>query len=510
VESADSPRETLRQYGRLLRRSWWLIAVPAILVPLAAVLVSLTQTPLYRATTPVLLTRQNVPPTGDQILFPDRFIQGQAKFARSPQIMETAAEAADVDRTGAQLASNSEVVPSRVADILLFAVTDGDRKVARRLARAYAVHYTLHRRAFDRAQVEAALEQVDAQIAGLRDARQIGTGTYRTLLEQRRALRTSLATRTSDAFVIEDDELTRVRPQVVRDAAFALVLGLGLGLAMALVRQSLDRRIRSSREVAALLGLPVLGRIPARREPRRRRARGPATPPEPAGEQADALRLLRTNLDTLLRSRGLSSILVTAATAAAAAPALEAQIARSFGRSGRSVLLADVDVYRTDPEASEDSRQLGVTDVVAGGVALADVIVQPEWASAQTDPLLDAPVQVVPRGTAREAGGDLYASPRLARVLASLCETADVVIVNGPSAERAADVIALAATVESVLVVASLEDMRRDRVTELRRVLEAVSAVPLGVVITAAELDEDPAPVAYQSEATARASSAAR
>ena len=508
MESADSPRETLRQYGRLLRRSWWLIAVPAILVPLAAVLVSLTQTPLYRATTPVLLTRQNVPPTGDQILFPDRFIQGQAAFARSPQIMETAAEAADVDRTGAQLASNSEVVPSRVADILLFAVTDGDREVARRLARAYAVHYALHRRAFDRAQVEAALERVDAQVAELSDARQTGTRTYRTLLEQRRTLRASLATRTSDAFVVEDDELTRVRPQAARDAAFGLVLGLGLGLAWALVRQTLDRRIRSSREVAALLGLPVLGRIPARHERRRGPARGLATPAEPAGEQADALRLLRTNLDTVLRSRGLSSILVTAATADAAAPALEAQIARGLGRSGRSVLLVNADVYRAVPGAPEDSRQLGLTDVVAGRAALADVIVQPQWASAASDPLLDAPVRALPRGTA-SAGGDLYASARLKNVLASLGESADVVIVNGPSAARAADVIALAADLDSVLVVASLQELRRDQVTELRRVVEAVSAVPLGVVITAAELDEDPAPVAYQSAAT-RARSAAR
>ena len=59
-------------------------------------------------------------------------------------------------------------------------------------------------------------------------------------------------------------------PQKAKVLALALALGLMVGVGLALLRQTIDQRLRSVDEVSALLGMPVLGVVPAmsRREDR--------------------------------------------------------------------------------------------------------------------------------------------------------------------------------------------------------------------------------------------------
>ena len=56
-----------------------------------------------------------------------------------------------------------------------------------------------------------------------------------------------------------------MRRKPVRNTAIGLLLGLVLGIALAFVRDLFDRRVRSADEAAALVGLPLLARLPGRR-----------------------------------------------------------------------------------------------------------------------------------------------------------------------------------------------------------------------------------------------------
>ena len=84
-----------------------------------------------------------------------------------------------------------------------------------------------------------------------------------------------------------------------------LLLGLGAGLGLAFLLNYLDDSLRSAREVEAAVGLPVLGEIPARPEPRpgrRRRARRAGA----YGLTTAGLTTLLFDLDgTLIDSMGL-------------------------------------------------------------------------------------------------------------------------------------------------------------------------------------------------------------
>ena len=89
---------TLRDYLHVARRRKWIIVQAAVLVPLAAVLFSLQQTPVYQASADVLLSRQNLANTLNGLQDPtlstqaDRIAQTQADIARSPEVAKRQSE----------------------------------------------------------------------------------------------------------------------------------------------------------------------------------------------------------------------------------------------------------------------------------------------------------------------------------------------------------------------------------------------------------------------------------
>ena len=57
-------------------------------------------------------------------------------------------------------------------------------------------------------------------------------------------------------------EAAQIAPTPVRNAALALVLGVLAGVAVALLKNALDRTIRTEEEIERALGLPLLARLP--------------------------------------------------------------------------------------------------------------------------------------------------------------------------------------------------------------------------------------------------------
>ena len=53
-----------------------------------------------------------------------------------------------------------------------------------------------------------------------------------------------------------------ISPQPMKSAALGLGLGILIGIAVAYASARLDTRVRTSSEVAEIVGLPAIGRIP--------------------------------------------------------------------------------------------------------------------------------------------------------------------------------------------------------------------------------------------------------
>jgi chain length determinant protein EpsF len=142
----------------------------------------------------------------------------------------------------------------------------------RRLTSTAGVTNTINRQR--EAEIRAALEAQRNRVNRLRSAREEGLVLVREVEAAQRAYdatltrlsQTALETRSThgSAHVLSEAQEPSLpsSPNLVRNALLSIVIGTVLAVAMAIVREYVDRRIRTVEELPAALGLPLLGVLP--------------------------------------------------------------------------------------------------------------------------------------------------------------------------------------------------------------------------------------------------------
>ena len=143
---------------------------------------------------------------------------------------------------------------------------------SRRVSSTVGVANTINRQR--EAEIRAALEAQRARVVRLRSAREEGMVLVREVeASQRnydavltRLSQTNLETKTTQggAYVLSEAQVPPLpsSPNIVRNALLAIVIGTVLAIAMAIIREYVDRRVRTVEELPMSLGLPLLGVLP--------------------------------------------------------------------------------------------------------------------------------------------------------------------------------------------------------------------------------------------------------
>jgi polysaccharide biosynthesis transport protein len=496
---------TLRDYLGVLGRHKWIIFMSVILVPLILVAVSVRQQRLYESTAEILLSHQDLAASlgGLQQDFTqaDRLAQTQASLAREPAVAQRAIAAAGVTGlTPEQLLRDSKVSTQANADLLDFSVTSPSRVLAQRLATAYARSFTTYQRELESAGIARTRRDVEARMAQLRAAGAKDSGLYAELVSKQKQLRTLETLQTSSAILVRPaDRAAQVQPRPIRNGVLGFVVGLGLGIGLAFLRHALDTRVRSSEEVAERLHLPLLARLPE--PPRRLRAKNRLVMLEdPQSANAEPFRILRTNTEFVNLERGARTIMVTGAIEEEGKSTTVANLAVSFARAGRRVILVDLDLRR--PMLHRFFRLesgAGLTDVALGHADLDQTLVPvpiPEGKSKMgvrsdngQERLLGS-LAVLPAGSVPPDPGEFVATRALTELLATLGRRAEIVFLDTPPLLHVSDAMTLSAKVGGMIVVVNLERIRRPVLAELHRVLANCRAEKLGFVLAGADREE--------------------
>lgn len=497
---------TLQSYVRVLRRRYWIVLTMTGLVTAAAIGFSLLQDARYRASAEVLLSRQNIASsltgTPDPTAFQDaaRFAETQADIARVPALAERTLRATGSSANQAnvrEFLDSSEVEAAENSDLLEFRVWADTPAVAAERATEYAGQYTRYRRELDTAAIAGAREELEASLRELRAEGSTETALYESLVEKEQELRTLEALQTSNAFLVRSaDAATQVQPKAVRNGLLGLVLGAILGIIIAFLAEALDTRVRSSEEIGELLGIPLLAELPL--PPRRLRGSDRLVMlAEPNAPEAEAFRMLRTNLDFVTLDRRTKRILVTSAVDQEGKSTTAANLAITLARGGRRVVLVDLDLRRPSLDRFfKLEGRTGLAHVALGHARLSEAIA--EVALAKLDrsaPALagngmnETPgmLEVVPAGPPPPDAGEFIATRALGAILDELAEHADVVVVDAPPLLLVDDARALSARVDGIVVVTRMNVVRRPMLAELRRLLDTSPAKPLGYVVTGAD-----------------------
>jgi capsular exopolysaccharide synthesis family protein len=493
-----SAASTLSGFLGLLARRKWIVIASVVLAVLAALVLSLSQGKRYEASAEVLLNRENLAAslTGSTdvqaIQDAARFDQTQADVARARSLARSTLDAAGFPkRPTSTFLKDSSVAAQLDSDILRFTATDEHRGAAVRLATEYARQFTRYRRRLDTAPIVQALMDVQSRLSQLRRAGERNSDLYKALTDKAQQLRTLEALKTQTATLLNPAEsAVQVRPRPLRNSVLGLLIGIVLGLGLAHARDRLDTRVRSADEVTEGLGLPLLARVP---EPSKqfRGAEDLVVLNQPASPEAEAFRMLRTNLDFANLDRGAQTIMVTSALEKEGKSTTVANLAVAFARAGKTVSLVDLDFHR--PAVARFFRienGPGITDVALGGIQVSDAlhsIALTGIGSRDGIPSSKGTLQVLPSGTKPPDPGEFLATNALSTILHGLRQESDLVLIDAPPLLLLGDAMTLSAKVDAIFLVTRLNVIRRPALHELRRLLASSPAAKLGFVLTAAD-----------------------
>jgi polysaccharide biosynthesis transport protein len=476
----------LRHYIEILRKHKRLVLVTMLVVPIAAYVYTLLQSPAYEATSKVLLSRQNIAanltgvqdPSGFELS--DRPVQTQAALARVPEVVRrTLVAGKRTDLSVQEFLLLSSVAPAGGSDLLEFKVTMVEPWAAEQLASAYARQFTQYRRELDTAPARRARAQLQARIRQLRKDGQTGGALYESLLDKEQQLATFEALQTSNAFVVQESlGAVQVQPTTKRNLILGFGFGVLLAIGLAALAHALDTRGKTVRSLEEKLGVPLLGRIPA--------------PPsgngslvmryDPSGVHAEAFRVLRANLEFVNRGTGARVIMVTSAIEGEGKSTTISNLALAYAREGKRAIVVDLDLRRpTLARLFDVADRPGVVEAAYGRVSV-DSALQRVGGDGR-----GAPLHVLAGTPPAGDIGEFPASDQLKALLAELRSRADFVFVDAPPLLVSSDAITLGSVVDGIVLVTGHDSLRWEALDDVIRSLSMCAAPTLGWVVTGAE-----------------------
>ena len=505
---SDRPT-TVADYLAIIRRRKWIVFVPPVVAAAAAFALSTGQSPLYQATSQVLVNPRTLVTalTGVDLQGsdPTRFLQTQATIARAPELAVRVAAASGIPgMTAGRVLSESQVTPSGDSDLVRISVEDGDQQTAVRLANTYADQFTEFSKERATDYIDQALAELQARIKSLTDQGQTGSPLYATTVQQQGQLALGKLLAGNSRVLLPAEGASKTRPRPRHDAILGFLFGGVLGIALAFLAEALDRRVRNEHEIEEALGIPLLARIP--KPPRAlQKTDDLVMLHESTGPQAETFRKLRTSLEFLNPDGALRTIMVTSAVEQEGKSTTIANLGVALARGNRRVVVVDLDLRR--PYLSRlfhVGGRPGITDVAVKRAELSEALrpiaivteVQERvnlngrggGSNGQTSP--SGLLHFLPAGTIPPAAGDMLRDERLLHVLDELATRFDVVLIDAPPLLAFGDTLTLSPHVDAIFAITRLGRVKRPILHEFARQLQNCQATLLGYVLTGVEHSE--------------------
>jgi capsular exopolysaccharide synthesis family protein len=264
-------------------------------------------------------------------------------------------------------------------------------------------------------------------------------------------------------------------PQKARYLAIALVMGLMLGGGLALLRDWMDQRLRSAEEIAAVLGLPVLGIVPSMSKRVDIVARGQRVHVDSDSSEAEAYRTIRTAVFFGAPKNEARKIVVTSPAAGDGKTTLVSNLAIAMAQAGQKTLIVDADFRKPMQQKifKLNHKEAGLSNIIAGFMTSEEGI---QHSGIEGLDLLLC-------GSDVPNPSEMLNSDRFAELLEILADKYDRVIVDSPPVMPVTDAQIIAAVCDVTLLVLRAEKSTRNVSRQARDGLLSVGARVLGAVV---------------------------
>ena len=295
--------------------------------------------------------------------------------------------------------------------------------------------------------------------------------------------------------------ITPVRPQILLNTAVGLILGLFLGMVLAILFEQVDTRVRTPEALADLLGWPILATVwrvdSAKKES--------IINPSGNSANAEAYRILRTNIGFSGIDKPLHSLVVTSAFPNDGKSTIAANLAIFMAKAGKNTILVDADLRR--PTLQEKfglpADKMGLSNAVLAfsvqdrpttpsnhlmratslkpmdALSTSNLSLQPFMHTVEIPNLW-----VMPAGPLPPNPSELLDSKAMDRLLLALTNCgAEIVIFDTSPLLGLSDASILVSKTDAALVVTDIARAKKGNLKQIKAVLAQAGANVLGSVV---------------------------
>lgn len=542
---------TLEQYWAILIKRWLLIVSCIFLVGIGAFVGSKLMKPLYQSSAlvqAVISSGTNNQASYDNLLASEQLVQTEADLATSyPVLRDVASRYRGLSES--QLAG--EVSASPKASTQLFEIDVVDLSPSRAASLANDVAQTLinqqeqvilqnnakaqnqidQKIAATSQQINDTTTQISALQGNTKSQGKVAllqaqlTGYQQKNIQLQAAQAQLELTQAQNGNPLQIAQPAQaasapVRPDIRLNTAGGLLAGLLLGLLLALLFQRLDTRVRTPEEITKLFSWPVLASV--------WRARSSSVDDviNPTGHDynAEAYRILRTNIGFASIDKPLHSLVVTSAQPRDGKSVIAANLAIFMARAGKSTLLIDADLHLPTQHTlfKIPAGKWGLSNAVLSfsmqGIPATPSYYQPGRTMSPRHPqngpittnqslepfvhATDIPnLWVMPSGPLPPNPSELLESKVMQKFL-SVIENCgvEIVIFDTPPLVGLSDTSILASKVDGALLVVDTTRATKDKLKQLKAILSRTNVHVLGCVTNKLQHKRNDNPYYYYAD----------
>jgi Mrp family chromosome partitioning ATPase/capsular polysaccharide biosynthesis protein len=492
----DSETTTVQGSLRALRAQWRVIVGVLVLCVAVAVGVSLAAQKTYTATAAISVTDPNtdlglVGGLAGSTQTPQQLASAHASQVLRDTVLSIAIRNLGLQRSVASLRGSLSVQVDPNSALVDVTAKAGSAGPAAALANAVAradVHGTV---AAARAGYAHEAQHLAAQTGS--SAANNNPGVRVVYAEQLSRLQ-ALSAVASPVVVssLAQAPTSASSPKPLQNAVIAAFIGLFLGIGAGTLRSSLDRRLRSAREIEKRIDLPLVGHV-------RRTAMGQAVGLTSGANGSvaytpadlETFRMLRQNLLFLDDALSMRSVVVTSAMPAEGKTTVAASLALASAAAGKLTLLVECDLRR--PVLAERlgvAAAPGLADYLLGTAGPQEVLrVVPSGgrapgAAAAAGGDTAKPLVCIPGGTHPEHPAELLGSERFRRFLSAASEMYDFIVIDSPPLLAVVDALELIPLASGVLLCVRLSQTTEEQMLAAREALARLPKRPTGLVVS--------------------------
>ena len=502
-----------RRYLVALRRWLWLVILGTAAAAGTAYLVSSNTTPVYSASTTLLVQQASAGGASDyqDVLMSQRLALTYSKMVNGIPVLESAITELGLSTTPEELADRTDVQLEGDTLLIHLVVEDTDAARAARVANSISdsfisLNQSLQQERYAESisnlaqqinDMSLLIDQTRMTVEALEDSESpqqqaesirlqtILAGhlnTYATLVQNYEQLRLTAAQSSDNVTVFAPARVPEnpVRPRTKTNTALAAVVGAMAMVGIVFLVEYLDDTVKSPDDVKRSMVAGVLGMIPKLNDGDRQLAL--VTALEPRQPVAEAFRNLRTSIQYARVDKPVKVLLITSPVPADGKSFIAANLAISLAQAGNSVVLIDADLRKPVQHRLFD---------LPNRIGLTSVILNLEGSRSALQHTSVSGLQVLPSGPHVPNPTELLASNKVRQFIGLLGSKVDVVIIDSPPVLAFADAAVLSTLADGAMLVVGCGTTRRTAAAQAGERITSVGAKLLGVVLNRIGPDND-------------------